>query len=421
MQVPRQSRRQVLSALTGTVSLAALAACAPTGGASVRWEGSGSGASAEPDSSSQIPGDFAVTPATDTADVSVLDPITVTAKDAALTTVTVTTSDGKAVEGEWDSAKSSWKSTTTLRYDTEYSVVAAGTDSAGQPLERKSTFRTLKPKKQAVPILRANYAHQLKERSSYGVGQPVIVYFDTKITDKAAAERQLEVTTEPAVEGAWRWISAQEVHYRPEKYWASGTRITVKANVFGQKLGEGVYGKADASVTFTIGQSRIAIADAETKRMQVFIDGEMVRDIPVSLGKGGNVTGQNGRKINYWTNSGPHIVIEKTPSTRMTSSSYGLTDPKDPNYYDELVKLTVRISSSGEFVHLADWNIPAHGRRNTSHGCINVGPAHAQWFYDNFVPGDVVDVKGTPVKLGLTNGLGDWTMSWDEWRKGSAL
>jgi lipoprotein-anchoring transpeptidase ErfK/SrfK len=155
--------------------------------------------------------------------------------------------------------------------------------------------------------------------------------------------------------------------------------------------------------------------------MKVYVDGAEVRDIPVSLGKGGTVTGAKGQKINYWTNSGPHVVLEKTPTTFMTSASYGLTDKKDPNFYEETVKLTVRISNSGEFMHLADWNIPAHGHTNTSHGCINIGPANAQWVYDNFIPGDVVDVKGTPVKLAVTNGLGDWGMSWEDWKKGSAL
>jgi hypothetical protein len=47
--------------------------------------------------------------------------------------------------------------------------------------------------------------------------------------------------------------------------------------------------------------------------------------------------------------------------------------------------------------------------------------ADAQWVYDNFVPGDVVDVKNTPVTLAPTNGIGAWTLSWDQWLKGSAL
>jgi hypothetical protein len=41
--------------------------------------------------------------------------------------------------------------------------------------------------------------------------------------------------------------------------------------------------------------------------------------------------------------------------------------------------------------------------------------------YDLFQPGDVVDVRGTPVRLGVTNGNGAWTLSWAQWQAGSAL
>jgi lipoprotein-anchoring transpeptidase ErfK/SrfK len=105
----------------------------------------------------------------------------------------------------------------------------------------------------------------------------------------------------------------------------------------------------------------------------------------------------------------------------MTSASFGITDKSSPNYYDEKIKKSIRISGAGEFVHLADWNIPKHGRQNTSHGCINVAPAYIFWFFDQFGAGDIVDVKNTSKKLALRDGLGDWTMSWEKWKTGSAL
>jgi lipoprotein-anchoring transpeptidase ErfK/SrfK len=96
-------------------------------------------------------------------------------------------------------------------------------------------------------------------------------------------------------------------------------------------------------------------------------------------------------------------------------------DKTDPNYYVANIAKAVRISGDGEFVHLADWNIPQQGHVNTSHGCINVGPDYIYWFYNTFRAGDIVDVTGTPLNLALTNGLGDWTLSWAQWQKGSAL
>ncbi|HEY0698776.1 MAG TPA: L,D-transpeptidase, partial [Micromonospora sp.] len=178
--------------------------------------------------------------------------------------------------------------------------------------------------------------------------------------------------------------------------------------------GRGVYG-SDASTHFQIGPSRIAIADSRTHRMKCYIDGKLVRDIPVSLGQGGIVKADDGSEVNYWTRSGPHVIMTKEPTHRMRSASYGVSDPDDPNFYDEVIKLCCRISYSGEFVHMADWNIPAHGQRNTSHGCINVGPANARWFFDTFQLGDVVDVRNTPRKMALTDGIGDWTVPWDKW------
>ena len=38
---------------------------------------------------------------------------------------------------------------------------------------------------------------------------------------------------------------------------------------------------------------------------------------------------------------------------------------------------------------------PIRARRNVSHGCINLSPANAQWFYDNFGSGDPVVIKNS--------------------------
>jgi lipoprotein-anchoring transpeptidase ErfK/SrfK len=419
---PRRSCARFVGVTAAVLALATATGCSQ--GASAHWRNAGeaqdipSGAAGgEP---KKAPGEFKVTPASNATDVSVLDPATVTAQDATLDTVTVTNPDGKQVAGDLAADHKSWQSSEHFGYGKEYTVVAKGTNSAGEPIEQTSKFTTLKPKNQTLPYLRANGIHLLKERTTYGVGQPVVVWFDEKIADKAAAQKLLDVQTSPHVDGAWSWISSQEVHWRPQAYWKSGTSVTVKASVFGKDLGGGTYGQSDVSASFKIGDSKIAIADNDTHMMQVYFNGQLVKTIPVSLGKGGTEKGSNGQTINFSTNGGPHVVIGKTPTTRMTSASYGLTDPKDPNFYDEIIKLTVQISYSGEYVHLADWNIPAHGRANTSHGCINVGPANAQWFYDNFNAGDVVDVKNSPITLAETNGLGDWTVSWDQWLKGSA-
>jgi lipoprotein-anchoring transpeptidase ErfK/SrfK len=199
--------------------------------------------------------------------------------------------------------------------------------------------------------------------------------------------------------------------------------------VYGKDLGGGLFGQEDRTASFTIGKSKIAKADAGTKHMKIYIDGQQVTNIagkdvtagiPVSMGKGGTEKTATGT-VDFTTNSGPHVVTVKQDVYRMTSASFGITDPKSPNFYDAQIKKAVRISGDGEFVHLADWNIPQQGKVNTSHGCINVAPVFINWFYDTFGAGDIVDVTGTSRHLDVRNGLGDWVLSWDQWQKGSAL
>jgi lipoprotein-anchoring transpeptidase ErfK/SrfK len=413
----RSRSPRVLGVVFAVLALALATGCT-THGADPSWHGGD--ASGAPSASHTGPGALAVTPATGTAGASVRDPVTVTAQEATLESVALTNDAGKQVAGEYDADKHSWHSTEPLGYGKAYTVNVTATSVKGERLMQASQFTTVKPAKLALPYLRANLMNLLGNGKTYGIGQPIVVWFDRPITDKAAAEQSLEVTTEPAVEGRWHWFDKQEVHWRPAHYWKPGTKVVVNAKVYGVKLGDGLYGEADKTASFTIGPSKIAIADSNTHHMLVYFDGVQVRDVPVSLGKGGIVQGAKG-PVNYWTNSGPHVIMNKDPVVRMTSASNGIVDPKDPNFYDEDVKLAMRITYSGEFVHLADWNIPAHGHRNTSHGCINVGPANAQWMYDNFGLGDVVEVRNTPRQLDPRNGLGDWMLSWADWVKGSAL
>lgn len=116
-----------------------------------------------------------------------------------------------------------------------------------------------------------------------GVGQPLVVTFDSPPTDRAAAEKALTVTTVLTVAGSWYWIDRTTVLYRPKDFWKAGSRITVAARIFGVDLGDGMYGEGDRTLNVTVGQSRVAKIDDATKQMRVFIDGKLVRTVPVSL------------------------------------------------------------------------------------------------------------------------------------------
>jgi lipoprotein-anchoring transpeptidase ErfK/SrfK len=377
-----------------------------------------------------LPSSLDVVPAANAQRVSPANPVSAALANGELVTAVLKGSDGKTVPGQFDPAMATWHSTAELAYDTTYTFSVTGSGKDGKQYNETRTFTTVQPDNLTMPYFRANDAMSLNG-GIFGVGQPVILHFDESIPNRAAAEKSLFVETDPpGIVGGWYWIDSQDVHWRPRDYWPSGTKVTVYANVYGVNLGGGLYGQANQSASFTIGDSHIAIADAVTHHMKVYIDGQQVMTInghdvsagiPVSMGKGGTETTPEGVTINFNTNSGPHVVLEKYEHIIMRSDSFGIVDKTDPNYYVANIAKALRISGDGEFVHLADWNIPQQGHVNTSHGCINVGPNYIYWFYDTFRAGDIVDVTGTPLHLALTNGLGDWTLSWAQWQKGSAL
>lgn len=413
----------MVGVMIAALSLLAATACSQQADASWRAAGStapvSSGEAGGTTAKKPAPGEFTVTPAEGATEVSVLDPISVTADQAKLESVTMTNPEGRQIKGELSSDGLTWKSGEDLGYGKEYTVTATGLNSAGEPIQKASKFTTLKPREQTMPYLRASDTHLLKERQTYGVGQTVQIFFDEKV-DKATVQKLLKVTTEPETPGGFYWHSAQKVEWRSKEYLKPGTKVSVEGKLYGKDLGNGIYSQGDIGGSFKVGQSKIAKVDANTKQMKVFFDGQMVRQIPISAGKGGKKTLPTGETINYWTNGGPHVVLGKTPSTRMTSSSYGVKDKQDPEYYDVDIKWTVQISITGEYVHRAD-NHRMFGIANMSHGCVNMPAGQAEWFYENFDRGDVVDVEGTPVRLGVTNGNGAWTLSWEKWQQGSAL
>jgi lipoprotein-anchoring transpeptidase ErfK/SrfK len=335
------------------------------------------------------------------------EPITVTVADGTAQAVHVTNSaTGKAVDGTLASDGHTWTSTGDLAYSATYAVAVDTLDRDQAPGHIDGTVATVVPKAEAYP----SFVPAPNSVPTVGVGQPVVVRFDHAITDRAAAEKALTVTSSPAQTGGWYWISDTEVHYRPQQYWKPGTTLTVKADLYGVDLGAGTYGSTDRTMTVTVHDAWVAKADGATEQMQIFDDGRLVKTMNISLGSPG-----------FPSHTGPHVISDKQPSITMDSCTYGVCQGQ-PGYYKEKVDLDLRISNDGEFVHSAPWSVGQQGSSNVSHGCVNLAPADAQWFFDHFGIGDVVEItnSGGPA-LPVYDTYGDWELSWADWKAGSAL
>ncbi|RSM64126.1 hypothetical protein DMB66_21055 [Actinoplanes sp. ATCC 53533] len=402
-------RRKVIIGAVGMAAAATAAGCSSSGKTDAKsWVEP----AANIEQAAAAPVRLTVTPANEDTDVLPVKPIVVSAADGKLQSVTVTAGKAKIDGAIQDDG--TWRSTQDLAYGKKYKVTVTATDSAGAATTEATTFTTLKPENIAKVTFQANSMLALKEGRTYGAGQPVVVRF-SRAVNKNAAEKAIQIKTLPAVEGKFYWKDDRTVHWRPAKYWAAGTTVKVSVDMFGVKLGKTTYGAKNASTNFRIGRQLIAISDNRTHLTKVYIDGKLVRTMKSSLGKGGGTTGANGESISYWTAGGPHVVLGKKRKHTMSSATYGVTDPKDPNYYvSENIEFCTRITYSGEYLHAAPWN-GSLGQANKSHGCINLSTADAKWVYNNFLVGDIVDVKNTPRKLPIWNGLGDWTVPFDKY------
>jgi lipoprotein-anchoring transpeptidase ErfK/SrfK len=268
---------------------------------------------------------------------------------------------------------------------------------------RQLTFQTHSPHNLTMPYAMPH------DGEVVGIGEPVAIQFDEAIANREAAEKAIVVTTDPPVEGAFYWLNKREVRWRPEHFWKPGTNVNIAVNTYGVDLGDGVFGEDNVRSHFTVGDEVIATADDNTKMVTVRVNGDVVKTMPTSMGKDSTPTA-----------SGTYILGVRFAHMIMDSSTYGVP-ANSPNGYRTEVDFATQMSYSGVFVHSAPWSVGAQGHTNTSHGCLNVSPSNAQWFFEHTKRGDIVQVLNTlGPPLSGTEGLGDWNIPWDQWHAGNA-
>jgi lipoprotein-anchoring transpeptidase ErfK/SrfK len=153
-----------------------------------------------------------------------------------------------------------------------------------------------------------------------------------------------------------------------------------------------------------VGSRVISVVDVAAKRMTVTVDGKLVRTLKVSTGRD-----------KYPTRGGVHLVLEKVKVEIMDSATVGIPRNAPDGYYEK-VPNSVRISYGGAFVHSASWSVRDQGVRNVSHGCVNISPSDAAWFFDLVKRGDVVDIIHAKAPPLLSDpGMSDWSIPFSKW------
>ncbi|MGY1827551.1 L,D-transpeptidase [Blastococcus sp. SYSU DS0541] len=340
-------------------------------------------------------------------DVSPVIPLEIAVTGGELDQVTVTDAAGAPVPGDVaeDDGTALWEPETPLAYGTGYTLTATATGEAAEPTTATSSFTTVDPVSVVTPGIGP------LDGQTVGVGMPIRVYFSEPVVDKAAVERNLVVTSSTPTDGVWSWFSDTEVHFRPSTYWPAEIDVTLDANLYGVDFGDGVWGEKDRSISFSIGQRHVSVADAATHTMEVYDGDELVQTFPMSAGG-----------PEFPSRNGPHVVTELNRDRIMDSSTYG-TPVDSPNGYRTPVEYAVRLNDNGEFVHAAPWSVAQQGRENVSHGCINLSTERAAWFFEFSRPGDVVEIRNSigPTLSAADGAIYDWAVPWEEWREGSAL
>jgi len=310
----------------------------------------------------------------------------------------VASTEGERVPGKLNAARTVWHSAWALNVSSRYTVTATATGQSGDRITRTSRFRTLKPTRTFTTQIIEGY------KQTYGVGMPIILYFSRPITNRTAVERALEVRTSKRVVGAWHWdeqcgVAPVCLYFRPRHYWPAHTRVSFTAHLNGVEAAPGVYGHHTLTQQFAIGSPLTVTVNTADHHMEVHRNGKLFARWPISTGKPGDETP-----------NGTYLTIEKANPVDMVGPGYNIEVP-----------WSVRFTWSGDYLHDAYWSVGDQGFTNVSHGCVNMSPENAETFYEMAVPGDPVQVVGSPRAGVWDNGWTMWFLSWKHWLHGSAL
>ncbi len=87
-------------------------------------------------------------------------------------------------------------------------------------------------------------------------------------------------------------------------------------------------------------------------------------------------------------------MLEKQRRVKFDSRTIGIPlDSPEGYLIDGEYAVRVTWGGGGVYVHSAPWSVGSQGSANVSHGCINLSPDNAAWYFDTVTIGDPVIVQ----------------------------
>jgi lipoprotein-anchoring transpeptidase ErfK/SrfK len=200
-----------------------------------------------------------------------------------------------------------------------------------------------------------------------GVAYPVIVRFAGAVGDRAGAERGIHIASSGNSAGHFEWVSDDVVQWVPDGYWSPHSTISVEAH--------------GMSTGFETGDAVLGVADISDHTFTVSVNGETLRVMPASMGKPKRPTP-----------IGSFTALSKERKIKFDSRTIGIP-LNDPEGYLLNGEYAVRVTWGGVYVHSAPWSVDSQGYSNVSHGCINLSPDNAAWYFDTVHLGDPIVVQ----------------------------
>ncbi|WP_163887935.1 L,D-transpeptidase [Mycolicibacterium hippocampi] len=230
------------------------------------------------------------------------------------------------------------------------------------------------------------------EGAVVGVAHPLVITFDGPVVNRRAAERALDVTSEPPMTGKFEWVENTVLHWVPDRFWPAHSTVKLAFDNLPTR-------------NFETGPAVIGVADLSGHTFTVTVDGKPPEELPAphhrpNWGQPGVFPASMGRP-EYPTPVGIYTVLAKERDIVMDSSSVGIPIDSEDGYLLD-VEYAVRFTQRGLFVHSAPWAVNQMGFENTSHGCIGLSTEDAEWYLNTVNVGDPIIIRENAVEVPRT-------------------